>query len=204
MSKTTKTPSNSDKKRNASSPLDSVDLKKRRTVSVGSADSVDQSASETMQINLDDAALEKIADYLSDKFEAKLFSRLGGIQTKEVSLENENAELKDRVAKLEQQLEYQEKRGDEAAQYGGRNCLRISGIKEDEESLDDIVKNLSTELKADLDLRDIDNMHRLGKRKTPAEKRAGANRSTPARPRDVIIKFTSYRARNKVLANRRL
>ena len=77
------------------------------------------------------------------------------------SLQTENASLMDRVAELGQRLERQERRDDDAAQYSRRNCIRVSGLKEVEgENLYDVITDHAREIQADIDLSDVDNMHR--------------------------------------------
>ena len=52
------------------------------------------------------------------------------------------------------------------------------------EDTDDIVLKIASDIGSDLQLHEIDRSHRVGK---PGEHRT--------RPRDIIVKFTSYRAR---------
>jgi len=70
--------------------------------------------------------------------------------------------------------------------------------------MDSITKRLSTEIKVDIDLKDIDNMHRLGRQtpETPSTGPLTANMQLNSRPRDIIIKFTTYRARQAVFTHR--
>lgn len=203
------TPS-SEKKREATSPLDIVNTKKIRTPDLNTSNMSDSGNSETVQINLDEASVLKIADVLRSSFESQLgdmvstivSSVLDGVQSKLVDLQNENASLRDRVSQLEHKVEVLETREEAASQYSRRNCLRVSGIKEESgESMNDIVKTLAAEINADIELSDIDNMHRLGKPKVVSAGNHGAKKST-TRPRDIIVKFTSYRARQKVLTRR--
>lgn len=204
------TPSCSDKKRVATSPLDEFDLKKSRT---HSGDCSMSDMSEKMEVTLDDSQIEKILNVLQGSLESKLTDMvsaivtnvLDGVNSKMSTIQDENKVLKDRVELLEKKIELLEKQGDTANQYSRRNCLRVSGIKEsDGESMDEIVKHLSTELKADIDLRDIDNMHRLHSKnaRSDASSSGQSNKSADQRPRDIIIKFTSYRARQQMYSRR--
>ena len=53
---------------------------------------------------------------------------------------------------------------------------------------------MATAVEADISINDIDRSHRMGKpRRTSGQS---------AKPRDIIIKFTSYRARQKLLKNK--
>ena len=101
--------------------------------------------------------------------------------------------MKKRVEKLEISA-------DNAEQYSRRNCLRSSGVSEiNDEVNDNIVLDLATAIDADIKLEDIDRSHRLGKPKF-----RDSSDDTPARPRDIIIKFSTYRARQKVYKARAL
>ncbi|WAR08450.1 DIAP2-like protein [Mya arenaria] len=59
-----------------------------------------------------------------------------------------------------------------------------------DESADDRISNVAKEVGCAISLADIDRSHRLGKPK------AGALQSSANRPRDVVVKFVSYRARS--------
>ena len=108
---------------------------------------------------------------------------LHGISSKITSLEGENKQLK--VIALEN-------KSDRAEQYSRRNCLRLSGIPESKgESVDDKVLEITNTLGANLS---IDRTHRLGKMR---------GTESSGKPRDIIIKFTSYRARQKLLHNKK-
>ena len=78
---------------------------------------------------------------------------------------------------------------DAAEQYSRRNCLRISGIEEREhENTDNIVLDIAEAINVNIDIRDIERSHRLGKPGTDEEPRT--------KPRDIIVKFGSYRPRS--------
>lgn len=96
----------------------------------------------------------------------------------------ENAFLKSRLNRLESQV-------DEMEQYSRRNIIRVSGATElPNENTDAIIMDLAKDLGTDLILSDIDRCHRVG------AFQAG-------RPRPIIVKFTSYRAREKLFSKRR-
>ena len=100
-----------------------------------------------------------------------------------MKLRSENAELKNRVEKLEGTVE-------QAEQYSRCNLLRMSGILKDlNESTDNIVVDIASAVSLDLDLSEIDRRHCVGKPRT-------------GRPRDIIIKFSTYRARQKLYKSR--
>ena len=86
-------------------------------------------------------------------------------------------------------------KADKAEQYSRRNCLRLSGIPETtDESVDDKVMEVATAIDADLTIGEIDRAHRLGKPRGEVNK---------IKPQDIIIKFISYRSRQKLLRNKR-
>ena len=74
----------------------------------------------------------------------------------------------------------------QAEQYSRRNCLRISGFTEDDNiPTDDIVLKLAADTGSSVTLQDIDRSHRIGNPTSPKRKV----------PRDIIVKFSTYRAR---------
>ena len=82
---------------------------------------------------------------------------------------------------------------DIAEQYSCRNSLPISGVEEKtDEVTDDIVLQIAEVCGVDRSLSDIDRSHRL--QVTPANPNSTAKEK---RPRDIIVKFVSYRSRNK-------
>ena len=108
---------------------------------------------------------------------------LSGLNSRIPSLENENRQLQQRIQQIETAA-------DNSEQYSRRNCLRISGIQEtDAENTDDLVLNLARSIDVELSLGDIDRSHRLGRP-------GNATGDTP-RPRDIVVKFVSYRSRAK-------
>ena len=108
-------------------------------------------------------------------------SHIKALQTKNETLEKQNNSLMSRVASLA-------KTADQAEQYSRRNCLRISYYEEKkDENTDVIVMNMAADIGCDLQLNEIDRSHRVGK--------PHANRS---KYREIIVKFTSYRARQKL------
>ncbi len=139
-------------------------------------------------MQLGDAELSKLAELLRSSLETHVSSMtisivdgvLGGLQTKIAELESENNSLKTRVQTLEERL-------DRTEQYSRRNCLRLSGVPETtDESVDDKVMDISTCINADVSLEGIDGAHRLAKPK-------------PNVPRDITIKFATYRSKKKVM-----
>ena len=204
------------KKRELSSPEYSVDFKKNRaTVSESDLDISDLSeTSSPPPLGMaSDAAMphfvippsemEKISLMLQETFKGQLETLVQGIvkgvlkglndridglesnmntlQTKNEELEKENSSLITRIAALE-------KIANQSEQYSRRNSLRISGFKEHTgENTDDIVVNMAATIGCDLQLNEIDRSHRVGK--------PDASRT---RHREILVKFASYRARQKL------
>ena len=114
-----------------------------------------------------------------------LTDRLGSLEEKNKILESENNGLRAQISALE-------KKAEQSEHYSRRNNLRISGVPEtNAENTDEIVLKMATDIGSDLRIEEIDRSHRIGK--------SDPNRS---RPRGVIVKFTSYRARQKLLKMR--
>ena len=103
-------------------------------------------------------------------------------QGQEISdLKAQNLELQIRCTELEQ--------------YSRKNTLKIEGIQESpDENPFDTVLDVCDKLKLDppIALTDIDNCHRVGRA------------PTDGRPRAIIVKFSSYRARKRVYDTRPL
>ena len=100
------------------------------------------------------------------------------------NLKKENTDLKARVDKIETAAEV-------AEQYSRRNCIRISGIPEDDsEDTDDTVLHIARAMDVDLNVEEIDRSHRIGKPKTTT-------------PRDIIVKLATFRVRQRLLKDRK-
>ena len=105
-------------------------------------------------------------------------------------LEAENRGLTKKVARLEAAA-------NETEQYSRRNCLRVSGVPESpNEDTDELIMSIATAIDVDLDLRDVDRSHRLGKPSTTESPRA--------RPRYILVKFATYKMRHKFYKARTL
>lgn len=110
-------------------------------------------------------------------FSNKVFSFLGAIRTS---------------------LARQEVKLDEMEQYSRRNCLLVHGVEEKPgENLVETVQGLfKNKLEVNVDPRDFDRLHRIGKVKTSME-----GDKNMVRP--IIVKFTSYSVRNTVFTNKK-
>lgn len=125
----------------------------------------------------------ELADLVKAAVETAMESKLSEIKEENARLTKENVELTARVSKLESAL-------DESEQYSRRNSLRVSNIKEDSsENTDEIVLNIANELNVEMSPNDIDRSHRVGK-------------PSPTKTRDILVKFATYRARQRLYNNR--
>ena len=91
---------------------------------------------------------------------------------------------------------------DDLQQYSRRNAVRISGIPQpDNEKPQDlqkaVVKLIKEDMKVELLDRDICRMHRVGRPTPPSDKHPNGL------PRQIILKFTCYAVRRKVMKARR-
>ena len=126
--------------------------------------------------NLVQSVVKGVLKGLNDRIDT-MEKNITELHKKNTDLENQNTTLTARVACLE-------KAADQAEQYSRRNNIRISGYDEGEhESTDDTVMKMASDIGSDLLLSEIDRSHRVGK---PDPGRT--------KPREILIKFTSYRA----------
>ena len=113
-----------------------------------------------------------------------LFDRISSLEKVNQDLVKENKVLVERVESLERQA-------DQAVQYSRQNCLRVSGLKEEEnKNTDDLILKIASAVGSDIVLSDIDRSHRVGNPK-------GAR----GRPRDIILKLATYRSRFNLYRN---
>lgn len=211
----------SSKKRELQSPEDLSELKKNRVASNSEpasesdisdlsimSNTAEKEASETASqsvIRLDNANMETIAELLKVSFQPQLAEMVGtivngvleGLQTTVAALQStvaalqgeirqmrvENNEMKSKIVTLET-------KADAAEQYSRRNCLRVAGVPEptggQTENTDEYVIKLTHDLGINVELNDIERSHRIGRPRALG------------RPRDIIVKFASYRVRRKV------
>lgn len=191
MNNHTPVPNKTDRKRYLSSPSDNTEPKKNRANDEMNSIQEDDSLP---RISLSESDLDHICKLVGETCQSKLGDLVSSIVDGVVSgltaqiddLKQENAELKDRVAKLEE-------KADTAEQYSRRNCIRISRLPEEEGECTDVkVVDMATALGVDLSICEIDRSHRLGKvTPNPTEGQV------KSKPRDIIVKFATYRSRNK-------
>ena len=103
--------------------------------------------------------------------------------------------LIEKVSCLQQQVDTLECHIDDLEQYSRRNCIKITGVSENkDENSDDVALNVINKLilgpeKISISIDKIERSHRVGKPRGN-------------RPRDIIVKFTSYRDRALVYAKK--
>ena len=201
------------RKRELTSPKFDIENKKNRIASETSDES-DASESQTytgnmasepidvMDINavppagptitIPPSEMLKLSELLKDTFHTEIVGIVDnivkgvimGLQERITSLEKSNKDLKDTNVSLTARVTFLEAQADQAEQYSRRNCLRISGVPETpDESTDNIVMSIANDIGSDIRIHDIDRSHRVGNRK---RKRAT--------PREIIVKFSTYRA----------
>lgn len=114
---------------------------------------------------------------------AALQSTVAALQGEIRQMRVENNEMKSKIVTLET-------KADAAEQYSRRNCLRVAGVPEptggQTENTDEYVIKLTHDLGINVELNDIERSHRIGRPRALG------------RPRDIIVKFASYRVRRKV------
>ena len=218
------TPVHNPKKRELTSPEFDIESKKNKVLShslsplgrsdVMATNTITDETSSIASITLGDAELRQLSSLMEGMFMSKikelvtsivegvslsLEQKLTSIQQENSILKSENDDLRAKISTLETSVDANE-------QYSRRNCIRISGIDESsDEKTDAIVLSMAKSLNCDIQLEEIDRSHRVGK-STPrtTTNNNGHASTTPAqrRTRDIIVKFSSYRARQKFYMSR--
>lgn len=202
-------------KRALTSPYDPNDSKKNRLPIEAEASSpgADMSSTTPTSITLDSSSVRNVAAALKDMLKEELDEMVtkktdtlartiiegvaAGLQTEINCLKSENEKLKSQNVELLERVEKLEYDADASEQYSRRNSLRINGIPETKDGvttdLDKYIMDICETARADITIADIDRIHRVGK--PPA--------TDSSKPRSVIVKFATYRARRKVHILRR-
>ena len=123
----------------------------------------------------------------------------------EITQLREELKIKDaKIEKLERRIETLESDFDSLEQYSRRNSIRLFGLEEkpgeDAAALAVSFVNKQMKVEPPITIDDIDRVHRIGKKVLP-------NESSPherPKPRAIIIKFATYRARQRVVMQRKL
>ena len=153
-------------------------------------------------ITIPPSEMLRLSELLQDTFRAEIVGLVDsivkgvvtGLQDRITSLENSNKDLQDTNTSLTARVAVLEAQADQAEQYSRRNCLRISGVPETtEENTDNIVLSIANDIDSEIQLHHIDRSHRVGNPK-----------KTRATPREIIVKFSTYRARANFYKQRTL
>ena len=175
-------------KRAPSSPIEQ-EFEKKANFNISSssieADTEDMSQNLQSMPNMEDM-FKQFTDKVIQTLKEEINALRADLVKKDTIIDNlkkENQNILSRVSKLEN-------RNDDLEQYSRRNSVRVSGIPEnDGENTDNIILTISDALGADLDNRDICRSHRVG------DKSKG--------PRNIIVKFVSYNAKQKLMSKRK-
>ena len=151
------------------------------------------------QASLNDAITKQMIE-LRDRLE----NAEGKILTLEHALREKTTmvdHLQEKQANILQDISKLQSRINDAEQYSRRNCVRIYGIAEKpNENTDALTLELASDMELDIRSEDIDRSHRIGPPHQPTKVTTDGK---PPPPRPIIVKFTSYRARNLMILNRK-
>lgn len=133
--------------------------------------------------------LKDVMKTLEDKTDP-LEERIATLEEKVEKL----TKMNERVDALEERAVTLESKQDDLEQYTRRNSVRISGISEtpNEDIYTRTIETLNTAmvLNPPLDVSHIDRLHRVGRSKSDGT------------PRQVLVKFTSYQHRQRIMKKR--
>ena len=161
--------------------------------SIKEIESLLDSKLQPIQAKLDDLGKQMNENY------AALQKKITLLETRNVSLEAENATLTKRLQSCEISLNNLE-------QYSRRECVEISGIPEVEgENTDDIVIKVGSLIGLEITKNDISVSHRLPKPSYSAAVREGPQSSsnTSSRAPNVIVKFVRRETRDHFYKGRK-
>jgi exosome complex exonuclease DIS3/RRP44 len=152
----------------------------------------------------DDQVIELLGKRLSAKIAAPLFNECKQLREEVTALRetvnqlHKQLEIKDqRITDLEKEIDSLKSSADDLEQYSRRTSPRVAGLHEEKEedpckvAMDLINDHLS--LDPPISIEELDRVHRVGPKKTE---------DSPTKPRKILIKFTTYRARRRVFAAR--
>ena len=112
-------------------------------------------------------------------------------------LKEDNENFKKVNSALEKRISQAEYDNDALEQYSRRNSVRISGVNEAlDEDTDSIVMRIAEKLDVPMSTADIDRSHRVGKINEQG-------RNGRRRPRDILVKFSTYNARRRLFVKRK-
>lgn len=139
---------------------------------------------------------QKIVSHVSDMLSNKTTcDQLGQLQSSSSqSLQQSVQELTSVVSELKEELESSRDKYDDLEQYSRRNNIRISGIPEtDSQATESLVCNaLNQYLESPILPTDIDRCHRIFRPSAAVNPRSA--------PKDIIVKFVSYKTKASLLS----
>ena len=122
----------------------------------------------------------------------QLDTEVKGLKKENERLTDENNDMRDRLSKIEYE-------NDSLEQYSRRNSVRISGYPESfGESTDYIVLSIARELDVEIIKSDIDRLHRVVKPIPQPQRPGRSSTQDKPRPRDILVKFATYNARQQL------
>lgn len=129
-------------------------------------------------------------------------SNLSTLTDEVAALRSELTNIRIEIDKLEEHNTQQDNAIDELEQYSRRNCLLVHGIKETpkENATEAAIGVLNSKLNLRLSVDDIDRCHRLQTRNTTRT----AAQVVAEGHKPIIIKFISYRVRERVWKNKKM
>ena len=117
-------------------------------------------------------------------------------------LKNQLAAANTSISELKERVKCLARQQDELEQYSRKSCLRVSGVNETaNEDINKVVLDLANHVEADISQSDIVAAHRLG---IDSSNDSGTGRSVVSKNkcRDIIIKFSNFDARYRMLKGR--
>lgn len=158
-----------------------------------SAPSIDlEDFREEMKTLIKEEIMNAFAIHVKEALQHELSSIVAPLKEQLEFLKSENTKLRDTSSKLEKELIRLSAKCNANEQYSRKYNLRIGGIKEepDEDCYGVVFKFVESQLGVTINDAEIDRVHRVGKP-------GGLN------PRQLIVKFKGFRAKQEILKNRR-
>ncbi|XP_062606558.1 uncharacterized protein LOC134268329 [Saccostrea cucullata] len=151
--------------------------------------------------------IEKLSSLLDNIFKDELATKRAVeiILSKQTFKNTISEALVEKVTQLEAQVENLTTRMDDMEQYSRRTCLKFTGIPENkDENTDQMILNVINNYVLDtedekMDLYQISRSHRVGR---PPNNDNRQDQGKGQRPRDIIVKFVSYRDRALIYAKK--
>lgn len=126
---------------------------------------------------------------------------VAGTLKNEIVLLRKELKAKDtQILQLQSRVASLESSNDAIEQYTRRNSLRVFGIPEEEgeDTVSRTVSFINEKMKVEppISIEDLDRVHRVSR------KHAASNTTSSPRPRPIIVKFATYRARHRVITKK--